>query len=164
MSVKNTYYSLNGAYPVLGHYLYDEPDRFPNRLRLKDGSTITDPNTFTNEILESAGYVAVDRPPIITASQVLEWVSESLSWNIREKNSQEIADEWEKVKTLRDDHLKASDWRFDRYKSEIRQGLTTTDKIEVLDEYAQQLRNLTEQQDVFNINWPILDENEVLNS
>ena len=164
MSVKNTYYSLNGAYPVLGHYLHDEPDRFPNRLKLKDGSTVTDPDTFTNEILQSVGYVAVDRPPISTANQVLEWVSESLSWNIREKNAYEIDEEWEKVKTLRDDHLKALDWRLNRYKSEVRQGLTTTDKIEVLDEYAQQLRKITEQKDVFDINWPILDENEVLNS
>lgn len=164
MSIQNTYYSLDGAYPVLGQYLYDEPDRFSNRLRLEDNSTVTDPNTFTNEILESAGYIAVDKPPIITASQVLEWVSESLSWNIREKNAEEIDAEWEKVKTLRDDHLKVLDWRFDRYKCEVRQGLTTTDRIEVLDEYAQQLRNITEQQDVFNINWPILDENEVLNS
>ena len=82
-----------------------------------------------------------------------------MSWSIREKNASEIGEEWKKIKKNRDDLLKKVDMLVDRYKSELRQGLPYNQYvIEALDEYAQLLRNITDQEDVFNIIWPNLDE------
>ena len=145
----NKLYSKNGELP---NYL-------PDRIRLSNGLTKTDRETFTQEDISQAGYVAVEEPPTTSFNQVSEWNSENLSWSIREKNASEIDEEWEKIKKNRDDLLKKVDMLVDRYKSELRQGLPYNYYIiEALDEYAQQLRNITDQEDVFNIIWPNLDE------
>mgnify|MGYP003137236909 FL=1 len=145
----NKLYSKNGELP---NYL-------PDRIRLSNGLTKTDRETFTQEDISQAGYVAVEEPPTTSFNQVSEWNSENLSWSIREKNASEIDEEWEKIKKNRDDLLKKVDMLVDRYKSVLSQGLPYNYYIiEALDEYAQQLRNITDQEDVFNIIWPNLDE------
>lgn len=46
-------------------------------------------------------------------------------------------------------------WRYERHASEIRLGIETTDSIEALDEYAQALRDITEQEGFPSvIDWP----------
>ena len=142
-------YSKNGELP---NYL-------PDRIRLSNGLTKTDRETFTQEDISQAGYIAVDEPPATSLNQVSEWNSENLSWSIREKNASEIGEEWKKIKQNRNDLLKKVDMLVDRCKSELRQGLPQNHYIlEALDEYAQLLRNITDQEDVFNIIWPNLDE------
>lgn len=46
------------------------------------------------------------------------------------------------IRAKRDALLKEIEWRFNRYNSEIRQGLSPTDDIGALDTYAQELRDI----------------------
>jgi hypothetical protein len=76
-------YSLNGNYP--------QP--LPFRIRLPDGSTRTDPSTFTEEDLNTLGYVQVEDEPIPTDTQVVSWSSSTVSWIVRNKTPEELANE-----------------------------------------------------------------------
>lgn len=144
-------YSKDGSYP----------NTLPFRIKLSDGRTRTDPSTFTPEEIADAGYITVDDPPSsIPNTQILEWTG--TEWNIRDKTEQEIADEisrqWYQVRAQRDHMLSLIDWRFLRYQSQVRLGITPTDDITQLDTYAQALRDVTEtNSDPFNISWPTLD-------
>ena len=73
-------YSLNGNYP--------QP--LPFRIRLSDGSTRTDPSTFTSEEIIDAGYMQVADEPIPTDTQIVSWSSETLSWIVRDKTPEEL--------------------------------------------------------------------------
>lgn len=142
-------YSKNGSYP----------NHLPFRIKLSNGLTRTDPSSFTPEEIADAGYIAVDDPPAsIPDSQILEW--SGTAWNIRDKTEQELADElerkWYEVRAHRDYLLTLIDWRFLRYQSQVRLGITPTDNIQILDEYAQALRDITLQSDPYNIVWPDL--------
>ena len=58
------FYSLNGNYPT----------ELPNRIRLSDGSTRTDPENFTTEMIADAGYYEVEDPPAgLPIHQTYEW-------------------------------------------------------------------------------------------
>jgi len=71
-------YSHNGAYPT----------SLPNRIRLSDGSTRTDPDTFTAEEIADAGYaVAGDPPGYNPNTQRLGWDSD---WTIINFDSAEL--------------------------------------------------------------------------
>ena len=52
----NYYYSYEKQYPVTC-------DNIPNRIRLSDGNTRTDKESFTEEELKDAGYVFTDVYP-----------------------------------------------------------------------------------------------------
>ena len=57
-------YSLNGNYPT----------ELPNRIRLSDGSTRTDPENFTAEMIADAGYYEVEDPPVgLPITQTYKW-------------------------------------------------------------------------------------------
>lgn len=73
-------YSLNGNYP--------QP--IPFRLRFPDGSTRTDPSTFTEEEITSLGYVQVEDEPVPTDTQVVSWSPSTISWIIRDKTPEEL--------------------------------------------------------------------------
>lgn len=73
-------YSFNGLYPTT----------LPHRIRMPDGSTRTDPTTFTDELIIAAGYVAVEDPPQITETQVLTWHG---FWSVRDKTPEELENE-----------------------------------------------------------------------
>jgi len=79
-------YSLNGQYP--------QP--LPFRIRLADGSTRTDPSSFTQDEILSAGYIEVSPAPSFTEDEVLEWVNSS--WVVREKTFDEKKMESDKIK------------------------------------------------------------------
>nr|WP_287412753.1 phage tail assembly chaperone [Pseudodesulfovibrio sp.] len=49
----------------------------------------------------------------------------------------------EAVRVERDRRVEATRWRFERYESEMRQGLEPSDDINQLDVYVQALRDLT---------------------
>lgn len=140
-------YSKNGAYPT----------SLPFRIVLSNGMTRTDPSTFTPEELADAGYIAVDNFPSNTQSnQVVEWTG--TGWNVRNMTEQELIDQtarkWYEVRAMRDKLLTDLDWRFLRYQSQVRLGLTPTDDIVELDTYAQALRDITLQSDPDTIEWP----------
>lgn len=142
-----TLYSKDGSYP----------NQIPFRIKLSNGLTRTDPSTFTPEETADAGYIAVEDPPTsIPDTQILEWTG--TNWNIRDKTEQELELEldrkWQDVRTQRDYILSLLDWRFLRYQSQTRLNITLTDNIEILDTYAQALRDITLQSDPYNIMWP----------
>ena len=142
-----TLYSKDGSYP----------NQIPFRIKLSNGLTRTDPSTFTPEETADAGYIAVEDPPTsIPDTQILEWTG--TNWNIRDKTEQELELEldrkWQDVRTQRDYILSLLDWRFLRYQSQTRLNITLTDNIEILDTYAQALRDITLQSDPYNIVWP----------
>lgn len=140
-------YSKDGSYP----------NQLPFRIKLSSGLTRTDSLTFTPEEIADAGYITVEDPPAsIPDNQILEWTG--TVWNVRDKTEQELALElerkWQEVRTQRDYILSLLDWRFLRYQSQTRLNITLTDNIEILDTYAQSLRDITLQSDPYNIQWP----------
>ena len=142
-----TLYSKDGSYP----------NQIPFRIKLSNGLTRTDPSTFTPEEIADAGYITVEDPPAsIPDTQILEWTG--TNWNIRDKTEQELELEldrkWQDVRTQRDYILSLLDWRFLRHQSQTRLNITLTDNIEILDTYAQALRDITLQSDPYNIVWP----------
>jgi hypothetical protein len=59
------------------------------------------------------------------------------------------------VRLKRDSLISEMSWRYERHASEIRLGIETTDSIEALDEYAQALREITDQEGFPSvIDWP----------
>jgi len=66
-------YSLRGNYPT----------ELPNRIRLSDGSTRTDPENFTAEMIADAGYYEVEDPPIgLPITQTYGWDAINSNWSI----------------------------------------------------------------------------------
>ena len=73
---------------MLYSYKNQYPQLIPYRITLPNGSTRTDPSTFTSEEIALAGYAEVEDPPEISQYQ-------SLIWNgtqrvVRDWNQQEI--------------------------------------------------------------------------
>jgi hypothetical protein len=61
------------------------------------------------------------------------------------------------VRAKRDSLIDKEDWRYTRYNSEVRQGLTPSDDIVALDTYMQALRDIPEQVGFpWNVEWPTL--------
>lgn len=94
-------YSHNGTYPA----------SLPNRIRLSDGSTRTDPSTFTTEEIADAGYVLASDPPSYnTSTQRLTWDSD---WSVQNLDSAELStiesQNWVSIREERDDLLQESD-------------------------------------------------------
>lgn len=140
------FYSFRNQQPIP----YNE---IPDRIRLSNGVTRTNKNTFTEEELSDAGYQQVENPPVITNNnEKVIWAG--TEWQIVSLTEEEIENLWRDIRKSRDGRLASIDWRFLRYQSQIRLGLTPTDNIERLDQYAQALRDITLQTDPFNIVWP----------
>lgn len=78
-------------YSFLGRY----PGQIPFRIRLPDGSTLSDPATFTDQTLALCGYTAVNDKPTVPDSQIVIWDYEAINWVIRDKNEQELANDRE---------------------------------------------------------------------
>jgi hypothetical protein len=66
--------------------------------------------------------------------------------------------ECENVRAKRDRLIDKEDWRYTRYNSEVRQGLTPSDDIVALDVYIQALRDVPEQAGFpYDVVWPVLE-------
>lgn len=146
------------------YYLFENnlytTDQLPNRIRLHDGSTRTDPSSFTQRELFSAGFTEVPAQPSYdpNTERLLpnsgEWIISRLSEAEIEGKKQE---KWAIIRRDRDGLINAVEWRINRYLSEIRLGLEPTDNdISQIDNYIQKLRDITNQADPFNIIWPEL--------
>lgn len=63
----------------------------------------------------------------------------------------------QEVRAKRDRLIDKEDWRYTRYNSEVRQGLTPSDDIFALDAYIQALRYIPDQAGFpWNVEWPTL--------
>lgn len=65
-----------------------------------------------------------------------------------------IQQEWQKVRNRRDELMRGFEWRYIRYEREKRLNLNTTDDIKDLDEYMQQLANVTNFSTPSSVVWP----------
>lgn len=64
----------------------------------------------------------------------------------------------EGIRHERDRRIKDFEWRYERYNRENRLGLTPTDSLLALDTYVQALADITNQEDLKNILWPVFNE------
>jgi hypothetical protein len=141
-------------YSYKGNY----PEVLPQRIRLSNGLTRTNTATFTAEEIADTGYILAENPPIHNELQKLVWAG--TQWQVIDFTEEEIAvivaAEWKAIREKRDTLLKEVDWRVLKYESQKRLEVETTDSIENLDKYAQELRDVTKQDNPQSIVWPTL--------
>lgn len=151
-------YSKNGAFP--------QP--IPFRIYLSDGTTRTDPSSFTDEEIADAGFVEVpEKPTVNEKTQTCNWDTASRAWIVADISPEDIAAAensdlllaWEKVRQTRDNLINSVEWRVSRYNSQVRLGITPIDNISQLDTYIQALRDITNAESIDAIVWPNLDGN-----
>ena len=144
-----TMYTLNKQYPVSSR---------PERIRLSDGTTITDFTTFTNDNLTDAGWQVVDDKPEINelthkvSWDGTKWVTESLSdIELQDVKNRDLAS----YRTQRDKFINEVEWRIMRYHSLARQSKSQIDDIAVLDKYVQDLRDCINVDDPSSTEFPV---------
>ena len=137
-------YSLNGEYP----------QALPERIRLSNGQTRSDSSTFTAEEIADAGYVAVVEPSYDQTTHTLDWDGTNLTSRLY--NDAEIAAKWVEIRDNRNQVLNQVDIMrgvtidADTYKSaETTAGLSDDQKAA-----KQALRDITNQDNPFDISWP----------
>lgn len=145
-------YTKNGSYP--------QP--IPFRIRLSDGSTRTDPSTFTEEEIVDAGYTQVSNRPTPNSVQVVEWDSLNINWILRDKTLEELQAEtealWNQIRAERDRRIDAMAWRYERWSRHERLGIEQMDNIQSLDTYIQALADIPQTQtDPYDIVWPVYE-------
>lgn len=137
---------------MLYSYKGQIPQPLPERIRLSNGLTRTDRNTFTQEEIADAGYTLIEEnPPAATWSQNISW--NGTQWIVENKTESEVIEvvknEWIKIREKRNVRLQETDWII------IRQ-LEKGEKVdEAILEYRQALRDITLQTDPFNLQWPV---------
>ena len=137
-------YSLNGKYP----------QALPERIRLSNGQTRSDSSTFTAEEIADAGYVAVVKPPYKSITHTLDW--DGTNFTSRLYNDAEIAAKWVEIRDNRDQVLNQVDIMHgvtidvDTYKS----AETTAELSDDQKAAKQALRDITDQDNPFDISWP----------
>ncbi len=139
-----TIYSLNGEYP----------QALPERIRLSDGMTRTKSSTFTAEEIADAGYVAVVEPSYDRTTHTLSWDGTNLTSRLY--NEDEIAAKWVEIRDNRNQVLNQVDIirgviiDVDTYKS----AETTAELSDDQKAAKQALRDITNQDNPFDISWP----------
>jgi hypothetical protein len=78
---------------------------------------------------------------------------------IRPEQSTLINLQWEEIRKTRDKIMSENDWRYNRYDRQLRLGNTCTDNLVELDNFMQNLADVTSQADPFNVVWPVLTNN-----
>lgn len=137
------YYTKHGSFPQF----------LPNRIRLLNGQTRTKP--FTEDDILAAGYKPVDHPPNVEPWQKYEWSGSS--WLVTDKSQHEIDEDWNKIRIERDKRIKDVEWRYDRFYRHQRLGLQQIDSLEKLDQYVQDLCDITKNLLPYDIKWPKYD-------
>lgn len=150
---------------VLYSHLGQYPNSLPFRIAMPDGTTRTDPNTFTQEELQLAGYQQVEDPPALEQNQKLIWNQELASWQIEQLSEEELQQQvqlqLESIRQQRDRKIQDVSWRYERYARHARLGIPQIDYIEDLDNYIQSLCDITKNfPDPNLIVWPVLDANK----
>lgn len=89
--------------------------------------------------------------------KIIPIVPEKTPEEILQEQQASIENQWSYVRNTRDNLMKEMDWRYLRYAREVRLNLTATDDIQKLDNYMQQLADITKQSDPYNILWPVYE-------
>jgi hypothetical protein len=92
-------------------------------------------------------FILAPEKPSLTPGQVLEWVNNE--WVVRNANESEIEIKWQEVRDLRKSMLEDSDIVILR---SYETGVPVPESVAI---YRQALRDITLQENPFNINWPI---------
>lgn len=136
-------YSYKSQYPT---------ESLPDRIRLSNGLTRTDKTTYTQEEILDAGYVFVENPPTINMFQKLLW--EDQKWLIKDLTAEEKdllkINQWNLTRQERNQLLEQTDWQVIKT---LEQNEPVSQELLV---YRQALRDITLQEDPFNIIWPQL--------
>ncbi len=131
-------------------YIKDnKPTRLPTRLSLPDGSTRTDPLTFTEEEIRLAGYLRAPSPPQAQFPQRADWSNGV--WTVRDPNESEINQRVVLIKQECASRLAASDYRA------IKAAETGVPLSDAWRTYRQRLRdiyNLIDVPDIWHVVWP----------
>lgn len=133
---------------MLYSYKGQTPAPLPFRIFLSDGSTRTDPITFTEEELKDAGFTGpYEYPECDSKIQTVDW--NGTEFILRPYNQEEIDSQWELICHQRNQLLKESDWtQIEDYEFNL------NNKEEWL-QYRESLRNLPEnQENPYDITWP----------
>lgn len=125
------------------------PQPLPFRVNLPNGLTRTDPATYTPEELLSWGYTGpYVVPPFDDKKEVLEWSgSDYTVRQMTQEEQQAIVDQqWIEIRYQRNQLLLQTDWT---------QLPDSPVDATPWAQYRQQLRDITTQDDPFNIAWPV---------
>lgn len=125
------------------------PQELPFRIKLADGSTRTDPTSFSTEELTAWGYTGPFTSPTFDQyNEVLEWSGTAFS--VRPMTAEErqavLDQQWAAVRIERNRRLVESDWT---------QLPDAPVDATPWAQYRQQLRDITTQDDPFNLVWPV---------
>ena len=142
-------YSINKNYPT---------EELPKRIRKSDGTTVTDLKSLSVSALKDLGIVSVDPAPNHDDNtQKLSWDGDKWvvsSFSDEEKETHKN-NQWELVRNHRDAIIENTQWRIERYLSEVRRGVSPTDDITKIDAYIEELRQIPQKQDdPYNITYP----------
>lgn len=135
---------------MIGLYSLNQewPQPLPFRVKLLDGSTRTDPSTFTPDELAAWGYQGpYTVPPHDNRTEILEWSGSG--FNVRPMTTEErqfvLDQQWADVRTHRNQLLSECDW------TQLPDAPVDAAPWAV---YRQELRDITQQADPFNLVWP----------
>jgi len=139
---------------MLYSYLGSYPTVIPERIRLSDGQTRTDSTTLTEAELTDAGWFFVSDKPIVNEIyQGVDW--DGSNWVILDRPQADVEktinQKWLEIRAQRNKLLSDSDWT--QLMDSPFQGARVHQE-EVL-KYRQALRDITLQEDPFNIVWPV---------
>ena len=87
------------------------------------------------------------------------YMYDSIDINTRRtiKTSEKLQDDyWAVIRNNRDQRIAEVEWRYNRYHRNERLGLPQQDSIADLDNYVQALADITNQENPFELTWPIL--------
>lgn len=131
-------YSHNGSEPIE-----------TTKIRLSDGLTRTDPESWTDEELLDAGVTGpYTIPSWDPDTQTCIWNSTNLQYVVSNKSDEEL---WEYQRYIRNLKLERTDW------TQLPDCGLTAEKIEEFRTYRQTLRDIpANQTDPSNINYPEL--------
>ena len=126
------------------------PQPLPFRVKLPHGSTRTDPATFSSDELSAWGYDGPHSlPPHDDRTEILEWSGTAFS--VRPMTTEErqvvLYQQWAAVRTQRNQRLAECDW------TQLPDAPVDAAAWAV---YRQELRDITQQPDPFNLVWPTL--------
>jgi len=132
-------------------YKQQYPSRLPWRIKLSNGTTRTDPATFTADEILDAGYVAVANPPIVLPPNRLDW--NGTEWIERAPNEKEVNLQKKYIQDECKRRLAETDYKT------IKAIETETPLDPVYLRYRQDLRvlyNSIDGIDIWNVPWPTL--------
>ena len=135
--------SLADEYPNTSFPAIITPDQLPENVH----ECIIEPKPYN-----AVAHYVQTAPQLIDSKWIISWTQAPVSQYDLDLLKQQA---WNNVREKRDSLMAMFDWRYLRYNRETRLGVTPTDDILKLDEYMKALADITQQQDPFNIEWPV---------